>query len=196
MKNRISCFWSDNSGAVAIEFAASFLPVTIALIGTFETAWMMMVQNDMSRAAAETARYIRLGVARNWTVDQIRTEYCSHLWVVSCQTADIKIELHEMDTIAQASDAASGNTILSGSGNTRSVGNNACFKADGTSCTRLGSPALASGSTGSVMLMKVYGQFPGLARLWSPFLWHTSSGATILRVTQLFTTEPYDDSAP
>lgn len=191
VRERVKLFLKEESGEVAIEFAFTFLPVTIALIGTFETAWMMLVRNNMGNAASEIARSIRTGTnisaatGRPWNMQELKAKYCSLLYTVRCDL--VFIRLTTMDTIGEA--AGKGTGIQISRGGSWSVSDN-CGAGSASSSCNYGSPASESGTPGSVVLFSAYATYPGLARFWNPALAHTSDGKSILMTSQLFTNEP------
>ena len=207
IREKIISFSKDETGAVALEFAVHFFPVTIAMIGIFETIWILMVQNDMGRAAAETARYMRLGIAVNaagvsWDETELRTRFCNNLWIVSCDNPlhprhPMAFEVRVLDTLGEAASQPISD-ILQTVTDTDSDHNSYTYMTMNSLIDpdAYGKPALWDEDTesmteSSVVLFRVYMAFPALARLWDPAIAHTRDGRSILSVTQIFTTEPY-----
>ena len=200
-KEKFNFFLKDETGAVAIEFAVQFFPVTIAMIGIFETVWIMMVHNDMGRAAAETGRYMRMGmtysesggVRTGWTPADLQTKFCNSLWIVQCKPSMPPVfEVRVLNTLADAKNQS----IFDAVSNTTPVTmNNVIGHED--AAFPYGKAANWDDTTDcmtehSVVLFRVYMAFPALARLWNPSLANTSDGKTVISVAHLFTNEPYE----
>jgi Flp pilus assembly pilin Flp len=183
MAEKLRQFWKKDDGAVAIEFAFHFFPVTICMIGVFETIWMMVIQNDMSRAAADVSRTIRVGGAYKagsnppepWEYADLKNAYCARLWVITCDNASV-FDVRELSNYGDAWDVDR---------------DNPAFNTTTRTLSQDDVPALNFGGPSSVVLFRVYGAFPGLARLWNPGLAHLADGRTLIRVTELFVNEPY-----
>jgi Flp pilus assembly pilin Flp len=60
-KNRFSRIASDNSGAVAVEFAMLMIPFLTILMAMIETGYMLFVSILMEGATSDAARQVRTG---------------------------------------------------------------------------------------------------------------------------------------
>jgi Flp pilus assembly protein TadG len=72
----------DQAGTVAIEFAIVALPFFTMIFAIIQLAMLLLTQQLLQTAVADTARLIRTGQAKTagWTISNYNTQVCSELY--------------------------------------------------------------------------------------------------------------------
>jgi Flp pilus assembly protein TadG len=163
----------DRRGVVAIEFGVIALPFFALLVAIFEIGLVYVAQNELETAVELSARQLLTGQGQqnNLTQAQFLSSVCSNLpafFTCSGVMADIQ----------QSASFSSANTSAP----------SLTYNAQGQVTNTW---SFSAGTAGSIVVVRVFYQFPVIPGPLSLSLANLSNGTRLLLATSVFQVEPY-----
>ncbi len=172
----ISSWRADSRGVAAIEFGFVALPFFGIIVAVFQIGLVFLAQNELETAVEKSARQLLTGQAQQGgvTQSQFATTVCSNLPVFfTC--SGIMIDVQTASNFSSANTSTPTLTYNSQG----QVTNNWSFNI---------------GAAGSLVILRVFYQFPVIPGPLSFTLANLSNGARLLMATSVFEVEPYSSS--
>jgi Flp pilus assembly protein TadG len=170
-------FWrADTSGVAATEFAFIALPFFGILVAIFQIGLVFLAQNELETAVERSARELLTGQAQQGGVTQAQfaSTICSYLPVFFTCSA-VMFDAQVITGFSSANTAAPTLT----------------YNAQGQVTN---SWAFNTGSAGSIVVLRVFYQFPVIPGPLRFTMANLSNGSRLLLATSVFQVEPYAPS--
>jgi len=171
---RIGEFVRQRGATTTVEFGLVAAPFIALTIGIMQTALVFFSGQTLETAAAAAGRLIMTGQAQTqgWGASQFKTQVCGKvLALINCQSG-LSVDVETYSSFAQANLSL---PITSGNFNTSGMGYN-------------------PGGPGSIVVVRLYYQFPAYVNLMGFNMGNLSSGADLIAATAVFKNEPYASS--
>jgi Flp pilus assembly protein TadG len=175
-RKHISSWRADDRGVAAIEFGFVALPFFGILVAIFQIGLVFLAQAELETAVEKSARQLLTGQAQQGgvTQSQFTTAVCSYLPVFfTC--SEIMVDVQTASNFSSANTSTPTLTYNSQG----KVTNNWNFNI---------------GSAGSIVVLRVFYQFPMIPGPLSFNLANLSNGTRLLMATSVFEVEPYSSS--
>jgi Flp pilus assembly protein TadG len=172
-----SSFVGDKNGVAAIEFAFVALPFFAILIAIFEIGLVFLAANELETAVEKAGRQLLTGQAQQGGVTQSQfiSSVCSNLPVFfTC--SGVMVDLEAASAFASANTSAPSLTYNS-SGQVTNTWN------------------FDTGAAGSILVLRVFYQFPVLPAPLGLNLANLPNGTRLLMATSVFQVEPYSSGS-
>lgn len=174
--SRRAGFIADERGTTAIEFAILGVPF-FALVGAIlETAYIFLASQILDTAVQDSARLVRTGQTQGntYTPEDFRTSICASLYgLFDCS----KLWIH-VSTVGSFSAATITSPLPAN-----------CTP---TSCAWTIPEDFKPGTGSSIVLVRVYYQWPTILNVGGFNLQNTGAGSRLLGAVRVFRNEPFN----
>ncbi len=171
-----SRYRADRRGAVAAEFALVALPFFAILFAVIQVGVVFLAQNELETAVEKSARQLLTGSSQQASVTQSQfiATVCSYLPALfSC--SGVMVDLQAPSSFSAANTSKPSLT----------------YNAQGQVTN---SWSFNTGAAGSVLVLRVFYQFPVLPVTFGLNLANLPNGRHLLMATSVFQVEPYGSS--
>jgi Flp pilus assembly protein TadG len=167
-------FINDRNAGPTVEFGVLAAPFMAALFAILQTAMVFFTSQALETAAATSARLIFTGQAQTngWSAAQFKSQVCNTVKNLFNCSSSVYVDVETYTTFAGVN---TGMPITNGTFNSGSLGYN-------------------PGGPGSIVMLRLYYQFPAYVNLLGFNLSNLSSGQDLLAATAVFKNEPYSSS--
>jgi Flp pilus assembly protein TadG len=170
----VARFVRQRDAMTTVEFGLLLAPFVAGLFAILQTAMTFFAGQTLETAAAASARLIQTGQAQTngWSAAQFKTQVCNQIHGIFSCNSGVYVDVETYPTFSAVS---TGLPISNGALNTSALGYN-------------------PGGPGSIVMLRLYYQYPVYLSLLGFNLSNLNGGLTLLAATAVFKNEPYASS--
>jgi len=164
-------FTRQGEGATTVEFGLLAAPFLASMFGILQTGLVFFAGQTLETAAATAARLIFTGQAQmnGWSAAQFKSQVCNQIHGIFNCASNVYVDVETYSSFAAANLAM---PIKNGVFDTGALGYN-------------------PGGPGSIVVLRLYYQYPVYVNLLGLNLSNVSGGSDLLAATAVFKNEPY-----
>jgi len=164
----------EREAATMVEFGLLAAPFIATLFAILQTGFVFFAGQTLETAAATSARLIYTGQAQlnGWSAAQFQAQVCNQIHAIFNCSSGVYVDVETYPTFSAVN---TGLPISNGTFNSSSLGYN-------------------PGGPGSIVMLRLYYQYPVYVSLLGFSLSNLTGGYNLLAATAVFRNEPYAPS--
>jgi Flp pilus assembly protein TadG len=164
----------QREAATMVEFGLLAAPFLATLFAILQTGFVFFAGQTLETAAATSARLIYTGQAQlnGWSAAQFKAQVCNQIHAIFNCSSGVYVDVETYPTFSAVS---TGLPVSNGTFNSSSLGYN-------------------PGGPGSIVMLRLYYQYPVYVSLLGFSLSNLTGGYNLLAATAVFKNEPYAPS--